>query len=168
LNQSNNFDIDGPEAWDITTGSNDVVIAIVDQGINYNHDDFGGAVLGPYPNEKVVAGYNFANGVPDPMFNQTVHGNHVAGIAAGLTNNGANIAGVAGGSGGSDLGSKIMPIYVSLTTSSIAQGIEFARVNGADVINVSFQAYEFSQALHDACWNAYLQGVTLGDCPYLS
>ena len=59
-----------------------VGIAILDTGIDYTHPDLGGA---PFPNSKVVGGYDFVNGDNDPMDDdlESGHGTHVAGIAAG-------------------------------------------------------------------------------------
>ncbi len=88
--------IDAVGAWDVTTGSADVVVAVIDTGDDANHPDL---------KEKSVPGFDFisdpdnagdANGVdpvPDDNLRQS-HGVHVAGIAAAATNNGEGVAGV--------------------------------------------------------------------------
>lgn len=113
------------EAWNITKGDPNVVIAIVDDGIDVNHKMFSGRFYKAYnvftQNRALSAGQG--------------HGTHVAGLAAGSTdfyNQGA--AGVAPNC-------KIMPIQVfdngMCTFSSLASGIMYAIHNGADVVNIS-------------------------------
>lgn len=83
-------DIDLPEAWDIIKGNNNVIVAIIDQGIDYTHADLAA-------NMWPGIGYNFVNN------NSTIipgdHGTHVSGTVAGNTNNGIGVSGIAGGSG---------------------------------------------------------------------
>ncbi|MCD6290631.1 MAG: S8 family serine peptidase [Anaerolineae bacterium] len=71
-------------AWDTTTGSSDVTIAIVDTGVDLTHPDL---------SSKIVSGYDFVNNDSDPSDDEG-HGTHVAGIAAAATNNNRGVAGV--------------------------------------------------------------------------
>lgn len=113
-----------PAAWEQQKGD-DVVIAIVDTGVDTEHPDL---------KDKIVDGYDFVTNDDDPK-DQNGHGTHVAGIAAAVTDNGVGIAGAAPGA-------KIMPIRVLNTVGSgdqnaIAKGIIWAADHGAKVINLS-------------------------------
>lgn len=120
---TNDADIDAPEAWDLTTGSSNVVLAILDTGIpmlngalsHPDLDDPNKIILGP---DYVDA--NQLNGVKDEFG----HGTHVAGIAGAESNNGVGIAGVA-------WNSKLLIIqtfdaYGSGTSTTIYNGIKYA------------------------------------------
>ena len=88
-------------AWGVTTGSNSVVVAVLDTGVQYSHPDLftnmwanpggiGGCAAGTH-------GYNILSATCDPMDDDTVyggHGTHVAGILGAVANNGAGVAGV--------------------------------------------------------------------------
>lgn len=99
-------DIDAPEAWDIFTGSSDIVVALIDSGANYNHDDLEANIWineGEIPGNDIdddnngykddVHGYDFVSGDGDPM-DDLGHGTHIAGIVGAEANNGEGIAGV--------------------------------------------------------------------------
>ena len=114
-------DIDAPEAWDITTGNNGIVIAVLDQGVTSNHPDL--------PNTRQIRlnGSNFADGDPNnpsPTVNGN-HGNGCAGIIAATQNNNEGISGIAPNC-------NIMPIRVfnsndtGITPQGYADAIEFA------------------------------------------
>ncbi len=142
-------DIDAPEAWDLTTGDNQTIIAIVDTGVQTNHPDL---------SSKLLPGYDFADDDNDPS-DELGHGTHVAGIAAAETNNGRGVAGVCPEC-------MILPIKVSIRntsvipTSSIISGIVYAVDNGADVINLSMVG-NHSVAYQDAILYAYTAGVVI-------
>lgn len=119
-------DIKAREGWDETIGSEEVVIAILDTGVDFNHPDLDDKLLS--------SGYDFVNDDTDPTDDQG-HGTFVAGIAAAETNNGEGIAGVA-------WNCMVLPIKVADSTGSIAIAAEIAGINyaveqGADVINLS-------------------------------
>lgn len=131
---TNDADIEAPEAWDITQGSSDIILAILDSGIPMlngvlSHPDLDD------PN-KFILGPDFI----DPYQDQGVrdvygHGTHVTGIVSGETNNSVGIAGVAGGC-------KILVIQVfdsggSGTHSAFRNGVIAAVDTGAKVINFS-------------------------------
>jgi len=93
------------QAWDIERGDPGVVIAIVDSGVDYNHEDLATNIWAN-PNEILngedddnngyiddIRGWDFHNEDNDPMDDQR-HGTHVAGIAAGVGNNGLGISGL--------------------------------------------------------------------------
>ncbi|RMF33417.1 MAG: peptidase S8 [Chloroflexi bacterium] len=139
--------IEAPLGWALSTGSNGVVIAVLDTGVDLTHPDLQG---------KLVAGYDFINNDSNPSDDQG-HGTHVAGIAAALSNNSRGIAGVS-------WGARIMPVKVlgadgTGPTSGIANGIIWATDHGADVINLSLGGSSSSATLQDAVNYAYNQGV---------
>ena len=142
-------------AWDITTNCSSVVVAVIDTGVNYNHEDLsanmwnGGAT---YP----LHGYNFVNNNNDPM-DLSGHGTHVAATIGAVGNNSVGVAGVC-------WSAKIMALRVldttgSGSTASITQAIDFAVTNGAKVINMSLGGTSYDAAYNTAITNAQTNGV---------
>lgn len=137
------------QSWDISRGSSDVVVAVVDTGIDLRHPEFAG---------KLVDGYNVLedNNVPQ---DDNGHGTHVAGVIAAKTNNADGIAGMS-------WNGKLMPIKAigadgAGSAFDIAQGIYWATDHGADVINLSVGNYTSSAALKEACRYAFDHNVVL-------
>jgi subtilisin family serine protease len=96
-------DIDMPEAWDIERGNPNVLVALMDGGIDTTHPDLLPSLWGG-------RGFNFiAN---NNLFTVNNHGNHVAGILAAKTNNTTIVAGVAGGDGSTGSGARLMGCQV--------------------------------------------------------
>ena len=100
-------DIDAPEAWDVTTGSRSVVIAVIDSGVDYTHEDLANNIWvnpGEVPGDGIdndgngyvddIYGWDFAAGDADPM-DVDGHGTHVAGTIGASADNGIGISGVA-------------------------------------------------------------------------
>ena len=114
-------DIDLPEAWEITKGNPEVIVAVIDQGIQTNHPDL-------IANMWEGLGYNFINNSPNIVPGD--HGSHVAGTVAGVNNNGIGISGVAGGSGPGD-GVRLMSCQVFNPTSG-GGGFQNAPIWAAD------------------------------------
>ncbi len=141
--------INAESAWDVTTGSSGVTIAIVDTGVDTGHPDL---------SSKIVSGYDFVNGDSDPS-DDNGHGTHVAGIAAAVTNNGEGVAGVS-------WGAKIMPVKVldssgSGALSDVANGITWAADHGAQIVNMSLGSTAAASTLEDAINYAYGKGALL-------
>jgi subtilisin family serine protease len=118
--------IAAPSAWDLESNAWDVVIAILDTGVDPSHPDLAG---------KLIPGFNFFDGNTDTS-DPHGHGTMVAGSAAAIGDNGIGVASVA-------WGSPIMPLRVAspsgwATASSIGEAIIYAVDNGARVMNVSF------------------------------
>lgn len=170
-------DIDAPEAWDISTGSSNVTIAVIDSGIAYDHPDLApniwrnsGEIAGDgVDNDNNglvddVHGWDFLMNDNDPMDPVDLnpggnggHGTHVAGTIAGTGNNGTGITGVmwtarlmALKAGGVDR---------SLSTAGIISAIQYAIAKGARVINASFIGPECSLVFYDAVRAANDAGV---------
>ncbi len=119
------FDADIFEAWDRAQvyGSQDIVIAIIDSGVDLAHPDL-----------SLVTGYDYGDNDPDPTDTHG-HGTSVSGIAAAIAGNGAGTAGVAGNT-------KVMPLKVMdssgvISYTSVANAVIHAADNGADLINLS-------------------------------
>lgn len=130
-------DIDAPEAWDITKGSPDIIVAVFDKGVTSDHPDL--------PNTRQVRldGSNFGSGNPNdpsPIGNNN-HGNACAGVIAATMDNQQGIAGIAPMC-------KIMPLRWDTTTSpnDFAEGIQFAVDQGAKIISCSW-GYKYSEGL---------------------
>ena len=162
LNNTSDADIDAQEAWDITTGcTTDIVIAIIDSGVAYNHPDLA-ANIWSNPGENCTAplgdndgngynndcrGWNFLDNNNDPT-DYNSHGTHVAGTIAARGNNGSGITGVM-------WCAKIMPLRFlgvsgSGSTANAAAAVTYAADNGARVINASFGGGPYSQTMYNA------------------
>lgn len=140
-------------AWDITKGSKNVVVAVLDTGIAKQATDFTGT--------SFAAGYDFINDDNDPTDDEG-HGTHVAGTIAQATDNGRGVAGIAPVT-------TLMPVKVldangSGTAVTLAHGIEYAADNGADIINMSLSwpsCYNPGTLVLEAIQYATGKGVTL-------
>lgn len=149
LYNPSNEGIDAIGGWDIEQGDSSVIIAIIDTGIDYTHEDLAG---------KVIKGYDFVNEDFDPR-DDNGHGTHVAGIAGAIANNGRGIAGVCPGC--SLLAIKVITADGAGANSWIANGIANAVNLGARVINLSLGGLDRSQTIQLAIQQAYQQGVVV-------
>lgn len=149
-------DIDAPEAWAINEGTHaDAVIAVIDTGVKMDHEDVQGNLWdgANCKDEDGNAlggcnhGYDYADDDKDPSAigrnGVGYHGMHVAGTIAAVKGNGTGVAGVAPHA-------KIMAVRTDFTLFSIIKSVDFARQNGARVINASFGGTFYSQNLFDA------------------
>jgi thermitase len=141
-NQWAHSKIESPKAWDLTQGSSEIVVAIVDTGVDVGHPDLKDNLT------PRSTWYDYGEDDDDPS-DTYGHGTHCAGIAAAVGNNGEGVAG-AGWS------TSIMPVKVfpdgsgSTSTSKIAKGIVHAVDKGANVISLSLGSTNKSSALEDA------------------
>ena len=150
-------DIDAAEAWEVTTGSTDVVVAVIDTGVDYTHpdivanmwtnpgeiygngiDDDGNGFIDDY------YGYDFINEDGDP-FDDHYHGTHVAGTIGAVANNGINIAGVC-------WNVRIMALKFLGSdgrgpTSDAVEAIDYAVMMGVPLSNNSWGGGGFDAAL---------------------
>lgn len=140
--------IEAPKAWDVTTGSFEVRIAICDTGIDQDHEDLAA---------KIVANKNFTRS--RTVDDRHGHGTHVAGIAAAITNNGKGVAGV--GFESSLMNVKVLDDTGMGFYSWVANGIIWAADNGAKVINLSLGGSSPSDTLESAVDYAWGKGCVL-------
>lgn len=150
----NGADIDAPDAWDLTTGSSTVVVAVIDTGVDYNHQDLTANILRDSSNK--VVGYDYANTDDDPMDDHG-HGTHVSGTIGAVGNNGIGVAGVC-------WNVKIMPLkFLSAGGSGYISNaipcVDFAITHGAHVMSNSWGGGGFSSLLLDAIKRAEAAGI---------
>jgi serine protease len=134
------------DAWDESTGEG-AIVAIIDSGVKQGLEDLAGT--------SFIGGYDFVNNDNDPT-DDAGHGSHVCGTVAQSTDNGIGVAGIA-------YDSTIMPVKVldsrgRGTWDDVADGIEYATDNGADVINLSLGGTAASVTLEDAVNYAWGDG----------
>lgn len=129
--------IGAKEAWDMTQGSEDIIVAVVDNGFDLNHPELQGKIVNPY--NVLSQDSNIRPIVTSKGVN--AHGTHVAATAVGNGNNGNGLLGIAPNC-------KLMPIQVgndnpdgSMSNTAILEGVLYAINKGADVVNVSLGMY---------------------------
>ena len=161
-----NADINAPEAWNTTTGSRNVVVAVIDTGVDYTHPDLAANIWrnpGEIPGDGIdndrdgyvddVYGWNFSSNNANPM-DDNGHGSHVAGTIGAVGNNGVGVTGV-------NWQVSIMPVkFLSASGSGLTSGA-IAAINyvthmkrdmGINIVatNNSWGGGGFSTSLRDA------------------
>lgn len=162
-------DLGAELAWDVLDGATNVVVAIVDSGIRYTHEDLAANV---WVNPGEVAdngidddhngviddlhGFNAYQGNGDP-WDDIGHGTHVAGIIGAVGDNKKGTVGVARHV--RLMGCRFMDPFGEGATSDAVRCIDYARRNGAQVINASWGGGGFSLALRNAIRRARDAGI---------
>jgi len=159
-----------PAAWNMSTGSPDVIVAVLDTGIDLDHSDLVGQLWvnpGEIPengldddeNDYVddVHGWNVLGDGSNVIDDDHGHGTHVSGIIAARGDNGQGVAGMA-------WSSRVMVVKVLDETgngfySGLAEGLTYAADNGARIANLSLGGTEPSQLLQDALDYAHAHGT---------
>ncbi|MHC4676148.1 MAG: S8 family serine peptidase, partial [Planctomycetota bacterium] len=135
-------DIGAPEAWEVSTGDPDIVVAVVDSGVDTDHPDL---------INIIVPGYDFYKGdnSPEPA-GDDAHGTACAGLIAAQGNNNLGVTGVT-------WNCKIMPIRITdwveagfITEADVAEALRWAAGNGADVISNSWGSSGTLPVIHSA------------------
>ena len=145
-------DIDANLAWDITTGSSDVIVAVIDTGVDYNHEDLAGNMWSNTGSSSGVHGYDFYNDDNNPM-DEHGHGTHVAGTICAQGNNQVGVAGVAWQC--QIMALRFLGADGSGYTSDAISALEYAVENGAKISNNSWGGEpEFSNGLYAAIQSA--------------
>ncbi len=140
-------DIRSVLAWDITRGSTNVTVAVLDTGVNTNLDEF---------RDRLVPGYDFVNQTTTPL-DDSGHGTEMAAILCANANNLQFGAGV-------DWNCRLMPIKVlksdnSGLYSTLADGVDWAVAHGANVITVSAGGADLNITLSNSVARAVAAGV---------
>ena len=172
--------VGAPDAWETTTGSQDVIIAVLDTGVDINHPDLSANIWhnnSEIPNNGLdddnngyiddYYGWDFISESSDPLpkyddgwtESGIHHGTVVAGVAGAEGNNGIGISGL-------NWSIKIMPIRVLDgaglgDTSNVYKGIKYAVNNGADFINLSFVGDNQDSLLNSAIQEAWEAGIII-------
>ncbi len=152
-------DIDAPEAWDTTKGSSNIVVAVIDTGVDYNHPDLAANMwtnLGEIAGDGTdndgngyvddIRGWDFFSNDNNP-YDQSGHGTHCSGTIAAEGDNGIGVVGVS-------WNTKIMPLRFlgrngGSTTDAIL-AITYATENGANIMSNSWGGGGYSAALKEA------------------
>lgn len=176
LKQTNDCDIDAPEAWDTFTGSSDIVVAVIDSGMTLTHEDLAANLwvnLDEVQGDGVdndnngykddIYGYDFVSflgtgigGDPDPS-DCSGHGTKVAGIIGAVGNNNKGIAGI-------NWNVKIMVLRVldcagNAWTADIVRAVDYATENGAHISSNSYGSYTYHSSMSNAIDRAMEAGV---------
>ena len=159
------------EGWAITTGSDQVILAIADTGIDPDQPDLGGLLADG--RSRMLAPANLS-GVdpPDAFLDPRGHGTVAAGVMAARSNNGVSVdtlgmAGVCGGDGVTNSGCRIVPIKVTegsteaTTSFALADAILYASATGARAMNLSIAGSESSRLERLALYEAITHGCVV-------
>ena len=159
-------DIDASEAWDVTTGSGNTIVAVIDTGVDYTHPDLqsniwvnsaelnGSPFIDDDGNGFVddIHGYDFFNNDGDPMDDHN-HGTHVAGTIGAVGDNALGVTGVNWDV--QIMAVKFLDANGAGNLGDAIDAIDYAVANGATISNNSWGFNgAFSPALHDAILNA--------------
>jgi len=163
-------DIGAEAAWDVETGNEDLLIAVIDTGVDYNHNDLKGNVWTNTAelNGKAgvdddgngfvddIHGYNFVGNNGDPLDDHG-HGSHCSGTIAGKGNDGAGIVGVAWNA--KIMGVKFLGADGGGTLEGAVQAIKYATKMGVKIMSNSWGGGGYSEILKDAIKEAGDHGI---------
>ena len=165
----NDADIDAPEAWEFQSAASNIVVAVIDSGVRYTHEDLAanmwrnpGEIPGNGRDDDLngfiddVHGADTASGTGAP-FDENGHGTHVAGIVAAVGNNGRGGSGVAWAA--QIMALKFLDSTGNGYTSDAIEAIDYARRKGAKVINASFAGPDYSTSFREALLRARSAGI---------
>ena len=158
LNQPSDADIDAPTAWDVTTGSSNVIVAVIDTGVDYAHPDL---VPNMWANDDPTGGgdqdgngfvddtlgWDFVENDNAPI-DENGHGTHVAGTIGAAGNNALGTTGVNWDV--SIMALRGLDASGSGSAAALADAITYACSNGADIVNGSWGSSVMSAAIRDA------------------
>ncbi len=170
--------ISAPEAWNTATGSRDVVVAVIDSGVDFDHEDLaenlwtnGDEIAGNGKDDDKNGYIDDTNGwdfveddnTPTPDKDEpfaedgVAHGTVIAGLIGAVGNNAIGVSGI-------NWKTSIMPLrildnYGAGDSGNARDAIQYAIDNGADVINLSFTGYEVDEAFEYAINAAYIAGI---------
>lgn len=172
MNNASNpgVDIGALKAWDIETGDKDLVVGVIDTGINYNHDDLknnmwtntaelnGQAGVDDDGNGVIddIYGYNAAGNNGNPLDDHG-HGSHCSGTIGASGNDGKGIVGVAWNV--KLMGIKFLTASGSGSLDNAIKAIDYGTKMGAKILSNSWGGGGFSQALLEAIQRANQAGV---------
>lgn len=152
-------DINVVPVWEeFTAGSNNVIVGVIDSGIQYDHPDLQGAVIPPGENGSKSF---FVSNILTPYSYSTIdnHGTHVAGIIAAINNNGIGVSGIAGGNDGTG-GVRILDCQAIGQSSVIAQAVQWAANHGAVILNNSWNiSYDNESDVPDDTPSSYKTAI---------
>ncbi len=172
-------DIDAPEAWEVTTGSPDVIVAVVDSGVDFTHPDFGGnnrsnPMMWTNPGEMCPGcstdgldndnngyiddwrGWDFVNHDDNPI-DDNGHGSHVTGILGARANNEQGVAGIAYDT--TVMALKAFGAGGGGATADAIAAVLYAANHGADIINASWGGIAPSLSLQESIEYAGQRGT---------
>lgn len=173
--------INAAEAWDITTGGEEIIIAIIDTGVDWDHPDLAENI---WTNPREIAdnsidddgngyvddiiGWDFGgdsgNADNDPNEDGPDHGTHVAGLASAVTDNAIGIASIGFNSSLMCIKTSRDDLRSDAGTALIAygyEGIKYAADNGADIINCSWGGYSYSNFAQSIIDEAVSKGALI-------
>jgi len=161
--------IQAQNAWDLSTGSQSVTVAVIDTGIDYTHPDLAANVWNnpnEIPNNNIdddrngyiddVHGINAINHSGNP-YDDNGHGTHVSGTIGGVGNNSLGVSGINWNV--RLMGIKFLSASGGGTLYGAIEGIRYAVASGAKIINASWGGPGYSQAMYDAIKAAEQAGV---------
>ena len=168
-------DVNAVPAWRLCKGDPSIVVAIVDEGVMYSHEDLKDNYLINQAEQNGTSskdddgngykddiyGYNFVSmnsTISWNKSNDTGHGTHVGGIVSAVNNNGKGVCSIAGGSGNSD-GVKVFSVQIfsgdsGATTANTAKAIQYAADRGAHILQCSW-GYEGGDIKNDSEYDYY-------------
>ena len=149
-------DVDAPEAWDVEREATNVIVAILDSGVRWTHEDLRENLWrDPRTGSN---GLNLVTGSNDP-WDDNGHGTHVAGLIGAVGNNQRGVCGVAWRV--RLMAVKVLDVAGNGYFSDAVIGVEYALTNGARVLNISWTSSTNSLAFSNVLWQAGQQGAVV-------